>query len=217
MIYHKLLRETKLWGDLSLRLSRQRCLYEARTSLWFCPRPCRGERDWLCSIFYWCLHLCNLSNVFNHGLLRRFLHATHIYWSFKRVACIWGNQMLVQSNLSKFCHWDCKWPKTWSKAWSKTWSKTWLRAICQSFVTEISWLLLMAWDLVHAGTLGKGLPANDPTLDLLFASSEAVKSILPERLCQNCLNQPTNFSKLCHWDGSFGFDLWSKWSGDLTR
>ena len=28
--------------------------------------------------------------------------------------------------------------------WSKTWSKTWLRAICQSFVTEISWLLLMA-------------------------------------------------------------------------
>ena len=128
MIYHKLLRETKLWGDLSLRLSRQRCLYEARTSLWFCPRPCRGERDWLCSIFYWCLHLCNLSNVFNHGLLRRLLHATHIYWSFKRVACIWGNQMLVQSNLSKFCHWDCKWPKTWSKAWSKTWSKTWSKS-----------------------------------------------------------------------------------------
>ena len=39
---------------------------------------------------------------------------------------------------------SCKWSKTWSKAWSKTWSKTWLRAICQSFVTEISWLLLTA-------------------------------------------------------------------------
>ena len=70
---------------------------------------------------------------------------------------------------------SCKWSKTWSKAWSKTWSKTWLRAICQSFVTEISWLLLMAWDLVHAGTLGKGLPANDPTLDLLFASPRQLK------------------------------------------
>ena len=117
--------------SLRLRLSRHHCLYEARTSLWFCPRPCRGERDWLCSIFYWCLHLCNLSNVFNHGLLRRLLHATHIYWSFKRVACIWGNQMLVQSNLSKFCHWDCKWPKTWSKAWSKTWSKSWSETLSE--------------------------------------------------------------------------------------